>query len=138
MPVIPYLVAIVNQLCGNLTSFTDCRKLYQCEECGQICMTTSFLKKHKRIHSKERPYKCPVCNAAFKDKSYLKRHSVTHTGVKEFKCDVCDKEFSHQREYCHISTMQNDRCQSYSNTFEGIKPEKSADGNNFTERIVTS
>lgn len=78
---------------------TDCRKMYQCDECDQICLTTSFLKKHKRLHSDERPHKCSVCDAAFKDKAYLKRHGVKHTGVKEFKCDLCDKLFSHQRKY---------------------------------------
>ena len=86
------LVRLVNLL-------TDCRKLYQCDECGQICLTTRFLRKHKRIHSTERPHKCSVCDADFKDKTYLKRHSVTHTGVKEFKCDVCDKMFAHKSKY---------------------------------------
>ena len=81
----------------NLT--TDCRKCHQCEECGKICLTSSFLKKHKRLHSSERPHKCSICNAAFKEKSYLKKHNVTHTGIKEFKCDFCDKRFSHQREF---------------------------------------
>ena len=79
--------------------FTDCRKMYQCDQCDQICLTTSFLRKHKRLHSDERPHKCSVCDAAFKDKAYLKRHGVKHTGVKEFKCDLCDKLFSHQRKY---------------------------------------
>lgn len=73
--------------------------MYQCDQCGQICLTTSFLRKHKRLHSDERPHKCSVCDAAFKDKAYLKRHGVKHTGIKEFKCDLCDKLFSHQREY---------------------------------------
>jgi len=82
-----------------LTMFTDCRKMYQCDQCDQICLTTSFLRKHKRLHSDERPHKCSVCDAAFKDKAYLKRHGVKHTGVKEFKCDLCDKLFSHQREF---------------------------------------
>ena len=73
--------------------------MYQCDQCDQICLTTSFLRKHKRLHSDERPHKCSVCDAAFKDKAYLKRHGVKHTGIKEFKCDLCDKLFSHQREY---------------------------------------
>jgi len=78
----------------------DCRKLYQCDECDQVCITTSFLKKHKQLHSKEPPHKCKershkcsVCDGDFTDK----RHSFKHTGVKEFKCDVCDKMFSNQR-----------------------------------------
>lgn len=97
------------KICEFIKLFTDCRKLYQCDECDQICMATSFLKKHKRIHAKqpkEEPHKCAVCDANFTDKAYLKRHAVKHTGVKEFECDVCHKMFSHQRE-CSPSKHKN-------------------------------
>ena len=98
------LIKVNETLCFvNLT--TDCRKCHQCEECGKICLTSSFLKKHKRLHSSERPHKCSICNAAFKEKSYLKKHNVTHTGVKEFKCDFCDKRFSHQREFFQYTAL---------------------------------
>lgn len=91
----------------QLSVCTDCRKLYQCDQCEQICVTTSFLKKHKKLHSEERPHKCEVCKATFKDKAYLKRHEIKHSGVKDFKCDVCDKRFSHQRKYASVAAVLN-------------------------------
>lgn len=85
------------ELRAHFDAKPDCRKFYQCDQCEQICVTTSFLKKHKKLHADERPHKCEVCDATFKDKAYLKRHGVKHSGAKDFKCDVCDKLFSHQR-----------------------------------------
>lgn len=100
-PFIQFLVTLQLSVC------TDCRKLYQCDQCEQICVTTSFLKKHKKLHSEERPHKCEVCKATFKDKAYLKRHEIKHSGVKDFKCDVCDKRFSHQRKYAFVAAILN-------------------------------
>ncbi|XP_066941684.1 protein tramtrack, alpha isoform-like isoform X3 [Macrobrachium rosenbergii] len=49
-------------------------KKFQCTSCEYTCDRKSFLAKHIRIHTGEKPYACPVCPYRSSQRSNLKTH----------------------------------------------------------------
>lgn len=43
----------------------------------------------ERLVQKRKSHKCTVCDRSFTKKSYLTRHHRTHTGERPFECDEC-------------------------------------------------
>ena len=62
---------------------------FQCTYCKLKFDNDYELKTHKLIH-----LKCKTCNKSFKKASYLAKHEKIHTGDKPFKCDTCEKRYS--------------------------------------------
>ena len=60
---------------------------------------SSYLVKHKRIHSRERPFQCSECDKAFTQSSGLVSHMQTHTGEGPFQFDKTDKALSHPKQH---------------------------------------
>ncbi len=66
---------------------------FRCEDCGKGFKAKGYFKRHRLIHTGEKPFKCKECGNRFTDKSQLTAHLRIHTGEKPFTCDICDKAF---------------------------------------------
>ncbi|XP_067635462.1 uncharacterized protein [Eurosta solidaginis] len=77
-------------------SISDKKEQYQypCDVCGKHFQTTRYLKRHKRIHSGEKPHKCDFCEMRFIQASDLNQHMRTHTGEQPYKCKYCERCFA--------------------------------------------
>ncbi|XP_012410129.1 zinc finger and SCAN domain-containing protein 10 isoform X1 [Trichechus manatus latirostris] len=83
-----------------------------CSHCGQGFQRRSSLKRHLRIHAKDkghqctecagslrpvperRSYVCDVCGKAFRRSEHLAAHRRVHTGERPFSCQDCGRSFS--------------------------------------------
>ncbi|XP_040178178.1 oocyte zinc finger protein XlCOF7.1-like [Rana temporaria] len=71
----------------------DKPKQYICSECGKGFSLYSYLTKHQRCHSDEKPFTCIECGKCFRYKPSLVAHQRVHTGEKPFSCTECGKLF---------------------------------------------
>ncbi|KAL8213353.1 UNVERIFIED_CONTAM: hypothetical protein K2H54_062865, partial [Gekko kuhli] len=71
-------------------------KPYACTLCDKRFGHPSNLHIHQRTHSGERPYKCPECGKAFTQSCNLRTHRKIHSGSKPFHCCICSKSFLHR------------------------------------------
>ena len=65
---------------------------FTCSTCGKALKTVKTLKRHKLIHSGEKPFICACCEKGFLDKDRLTQHLKIHT--EKFACKHCEKTFS--------------------------------------------
>ena len=68
---------------------------YECDVCDKAFRESSDLTKHMRIHTNERLYECDVCEIKFRLSDGLKRHMRIHTNERPYECDFCEKRFNH-------------------------------------------
>ncbi|XP_067636647.1 zinc finger protein 93-like [Eurosta solidaginis] len=62
-----------------------------CDVCGKHFKTKLVLKRHKLIHSGEKPHKCDFCEKRFAQTTSVSQHMRTHTGEKPYKCKYCER-----------------------------------------------
>ena len=81
---------------------------HECDVCEKRFSQSGDLKRHMRIHTKEKPYECDVCEKRFTRADSLKNHMRIHTNEKPYECDVCEKRYrrSDHLKY-HMRTQQH-------------------------------
>ncbi|XP_028414748.1 zinc finger protein 184-like [Dendronephthya gigantea] len=70
-----------------------------CTICDQNFSDLPSMRRHRLIHSEEKPYQCDFCDKAFRRKDNLREHRNIHTQEHVYKCDRCGKTFP--RKYTH-------------------------------------
>jgi uncharacterized Zn-finger protein len=75
-------------------------KKYKCEwaNCDKAFYRADELKRHTRVHTKEKPFPCPHCDRHFARSDHVRTHVRIHTGEKPYKCDYCSKCFARSDE----------------------------------------
>jgi len=61
--------------------------------CIKTFTTSTNLKIHMKIHTREQSFKWEICHKVFSQAQNLNVHTRTHTGEKPYMCDVCKKTF---------------------------------------------
>uniref|UniRef100_A0A674CTX7 Zinc finger protein 33B-like n=1 Tax=Salmo trutta TaxID=8032 RepID=A0A674CTX7_SALTR len=65
-----------------------------CHICGKYFAWDTFLKRHLRSHTGEKPFHCQDCGKGFTQRGHLNLHMRSHTGEKPHQCQDCGKCFS--------------------------------------------
>lgn len=74
----------INRLHYHETAVHKKKPNTECDICGRVCKTLTYLKDHKRTHSTEKQFICSYCGKGFHVKFHLKEHINTHTGLVQF------------------------------------------------------
>ncbi|XP_042649941.1 uncharacterized protein LOC104364205 [Tyto alba] len=69
-------------------------KVYKCVDCGKSFAWRNSMRRHRQIHTGEKPFKCRICGKSFMESATLLCHWRTHTKEKPFLCTTCGKRFA--------------------------------------------
>lgn len=56
-------------------------KKHKCNQCTYATVSSSRLKEHRVVHTKEKPFKCDVCQESMSYRHSLKQHSLRRHGI---------------------------------------------------------
>nr|XP_035142218.1 zinc finger imprinted 2 [Callithrix jacchus] len=99
-------------ICASPQSASQENKQIRCEFCERTCRTQIALRRHKRIHTGEKPFECKQCGEAFYLMPHLKRHQKTHSGRKPSGCKEDRKSSIQRTNLCErVGVSQEDYCE---------------------------
>lgn len=113
-------------------------KKYKCEwpNCDKAFYRADELKRHNRVHTKEKPFACPHCDRKFARSDHVRTHVRIHTGEKPYKCNYCSKCFARSDERLRHHKVHEKRLQKEEEARKNqIKMEQSY--MNYGPRAVT-
>ncbi|XP_046364177.2 zinc finger protein 808-like [Haliotis rufescens] len=102
----PYKCMDCDKTFAAKSGYHQHRQLHQlgkvrCQVCSKILANQSYLKRHMRIHTQEKPYRCKICGEAFYMYGTFRNHRLAHQGIppkvytkkQPATCEVCGKYF---------------------------------------------
>lgn len=75
------------------------KRRVRCDVCDQDFSDLPSMRRHRLIHSDDKPYQCEFCEKAFRRKDNLREHRNIHTLENVYPCTRCGKTFP--RKYTH-------------------------------------
>ena len=70
------------------------KRKFDCDSYKKLFTSSRDLKRHKRIHTGEKPFKCNTCDKHFNQAGSLRVHEKVHSGERPFECETCKKSFN--------------------------------------------
>ncbi|UJR10068.1 hypothetical protein I4U23_014290 [Adineta vaga] len=90
-----------------------------CEKCKATFSSTYALRKHQRVHTRDKPFSCDFCESKFSQWGNLRHHIQRHLGISPYACPYCKKTFIapcklevHIRGHLDERPYVCDRCQA--------------------------
>jgi uncharacterized C2H2 Zn-finger protein len=75
---------------------------FPCSHCPRVCISSSALETHSRVHSGIKPHACAHCPKTFGRLSHARMHEARHALVsaasEAFNCSICNKSFVEKEE----------------------------------------
>ncbi|CAF1680429.1 unnamed protein product [Adineta ricciae] len=90
-----------------------------CEKCKATFSSAYALRKHQRVHTRDKPFSCDFCGSRFSQWGNLRHHIQRHLGISPYACPYCKKTFIapcklevHIRGHLDERPYVCDRCQA--------------------------
>ncbi|CAF0751552.1 unnamed protein product [Rotaria sp. Silwood1] len=90
-----------------------------CEKCKATFSSAYALRKHQRVHTRDKPFSCDFCGSKFSQWGNLRHHIQRHLGISPYACPYCKKTFIapcklevHIRGHLDERPYVCDRCQA--------------------------
>ncbi|CAF0876719.1 unnamed protein product [Didymodactylos carnosus] len=64
-----------------------------CERCKATFSSAYALRKHQRVHTRDKPFSCDFCGSKFSQWGNLRHHIQRHLGISPYACPYCKKSF---------------------------------------------
>ena len=72
--------------------YKEPERKFLCYLCGRRFSRSTNVRRHKLVHTGEKPYRCHICRKPFSRKDHLKSHLLCHEKEKQH-CYVCGDNF---------------------------------------------
>ncbi|CAF0909594.1 unnamed protein product [Adineta ricciae] len=105
----------------HLEDFKSQKKIssLSCDKCKATFSSTYTLRKHQRVHTRDKPFSCDFCGSKFSQWGNLRHHIQRHLGISPYACPYCKKTFIapcklevHIRGHLDERPYVCDRCQA--------------------------